>query len=248
MDVAYDIINRRLYAATIHAAYLIPSDGRVPVRIAGCERAVAGLGSPGPGYGSASGAGSGSGPGAAGAAAGSASGATSGGPGSTSREFSGISGLVADADGGLLITDRHQVFRLEADGGPEAVICLGKGDTQWGGIGEREGRCASVCSYVVRHNGAAPASYGEIAPGKESSMRFRKTSRNHPVMSMLMASSRAAARFETLAAIAVPLAANRMDCLPRPCRLTPQCCACSRTQKTPPRRPTRAHNALKSAV
>ncbi|GLC40161.1 hypothetical protein PLESTM_001006900 [Pleodorina starrii] len=144
VDVAYDILNRRLYAATISAVYHMPDDGRVPVRIAGWEAA------PGGGAGAASAtsgpAGGGGGGGVVHAATAAALGTRSYGGVAASaagssggvdgfRRFSYISGLVADGDGGLLIADRHQMFRLEADGGPESVICLGKSDTSWGAVG-----------------------------------------------------------------------------------------------------------------
>ncbi|EFJ48277.1 hypothetical protein VOLCADRAFT_91019 [Volvox carteri f. nagariensis] len=179
VDVAYDIINRRLYAATIHAVFHIPEDGRAPIRIAGSERPRTGTGS---GFGSPQAAGppgfahsasnsgsssssSGSGPLAtaaaaaaatAAAAAGAAAAATGGGGGATAAGgfFTCISGIVADLDGGLLIADRHQVFRLEAAGGSfEAVICLGKSDTSWGGVGAYpvimpgQGGWLALCQY-----------------------------------------------------------------------------------------------------
>ncbi|GIL86345.1 hypothetical protein Vretimale_13676 [Volvox reticuliferus] len=147
VDVAYDFINRRLFAATIHAVYHIPDDGRVPVRISGSERPITTF--PGPGSAHSSGSGSGSsygslGPPAPAAAAAAVAGFGQSYSGGNGGGFECISGLLADSDGGLLIADRNQIFRLEADGGSETVISLGKSDTSWGGVG---------CYPVILHNG-----------------------------------------------------------------------------------------------
>ncbi|GLI63300.1 hypothetical protein VaNZ11_006207 [Volvox africanus] len=146
VDVAYDLMNRRLFAATLYAVYHIPDDGRVPVRVSGSERPIAT--SPIPGSGHSSGSGSGSSYGSLAPLASSSAAAMAGlGQsyiGGGGGGFEGISGLIADSTGGLLIADRHQVFRLEPDGSSETVICLGKSDTSSGGLG---------CYPAILHNG-----------------------------------------------------------------------------------------------
>ncbi|GFR51721.1 hypothetical protein Agub_g14169 [Astrephomene gubernaculifera] len=144
VDVAYESTTGRLYAATISAVYRLSDEGRVITRVAGCEAASGsgsaaasnwggGNGLPAPAAAAAVPAGAAPEGAAAATSAGSAAGGGSGA--GQFQGFGGISGLVADVDGGLLVADRQHVYRLEADGGVASVICVGKSDTSWGAVG-----------------------------------------------------------------------------------------------------------------
>ncbi|KAG2424682.1 hypothetical protein HYH02_015160 [Chlamydomonas schloesseri] len=105
------------------------------------------------GHGSGEGPSSGGLGGAAGAAAGAGTGTGTGAPRGF-LGFSGITGLVVDGGGRLYVADRQQVYRLEADGGPGTIICVGKSDTSGGAVGcyptLLPGGCLALAQYHDR--------------------------------------------------------------------------------------------------
>ncbi|PNW86813.1 hypothetical protein CHLRE_02g096700v5 [Chlamydomonas reinhardtii] len=113
------------------------------VEALGAAAGWAGGGAGGGGGGQLQGYGSGEGPSSGG-----------GGGGRGFLGFSGITGLVADSEGRLFIADRQQVYRLEADGGPGTVICVGKADTSGGAVGcyptLLPGGCLALAQYHDR--------------------------------------------------------------------------------------------------